>query len=231
VRFIAVAGSSPGVGKTTLCRSLARWLAEAGLRVDHFEEEHVLSHPRFARVAAEFTGTGVVDSASFVEATVGYLADAASAGVDVAITDAWVPWIPSLLAFGHTEQSIHAVLDDFTRKIDAVPTLAVYLDGDADTALRRAVAREEPGWLTWFGDKLARYGLVPADPTRTDLLDYLTKQRQTELRALERQPWHLVVVERAHERAPDAVLDIVLGAVTNFLGIATQPRGAATGPS
>ncbi len=113
----------------------------------------------------------MVDRASFVEATVNYLADAAAAGVGAAVTDALVPWIPSLLAFGHTEASIHAVLDDFACQIDAVPTLAVYLDGDVDAALRRAVEREGSGWLKWFGDKLARYDLVAAEPTRADLCD------------------------------------------------------------
>jgi hypothetical protein len=208
--FIPVAGSCPGVGKSTLCRSLVGWLTDAGLRVDHFEEENVLSHPRFAQVAAEFTGTGVVDSASFVDATVRYLADAAANGVDVVVTDALVPWVPSLLAFGHTEQGINAVLDGFAAQIVAYPTLAIYLDGDADTALDRAAAREGPGWMEWYGAKLARYGRVDAKPTRADLCDYLSHQRATELRVLRRQPWRLVVLERADELSPAAVLRTVL---------------------
>lgn len=72
MRFIAVAGSCPGIGKSTLCTALVCWLSDAGLRVDHFEEEHVLTRPQFAQVATEFTDTGVVGGASFVEATVCY---------------------------------------------------------------------------------------------------------------------------------------------------------------
>lgn len=222
MRFIAVAGSCPGIGKSTLCTSLANWLADAGLRVDHFEEEHVLSRPQFAKVAAEFTGTGVVDSGSFVDATVRYLADAAAAGVEVVVADALVPYVPSLLAFGHTEQSINTVLDDLAQRIVTIPTLAVYLDGDAAAALGRAVEREGPDWLDWFSAKLARYGRVRAEPGWADVCDYLSQQRATELRVLRRQPWGLVVVERADKAPPDVVFSTVRDAVAEFVGAPEQ---------
>jgi hypothetical protein len=222
VRFIAVAGSCPGIGKSTLCGAIVGWLAGVGLRVDHFEEEQVLSRPQFAQVAAEFTGTGVVESASFVDATVRYLADVAAAGTDVAVTDALVPWVPSLLAFGHSEQSVNRVLDEFAGRIASTPTVVVYLDGDADAALSRAVEREGPGWLDWFGAKLARYGRVTPDHTRADICDYLAQQRATELRVLKRQPWDLLIVENADELSPDAVLRTVRDRLAEFVAAAER---------
>ncbi|MEU3988041.1 hypothetical protein AB0F24_06560 [Streptomyces platensis] len=54
--LIAVVGNSPGVGKSTLCRSLADWLRSTGATVDHFEEADILPRPAFRAVAEEFTG-------------------------------------------------------------------------------------------------------------------------------------------------------------------------------
>jgi hypothetical protein len=39
--LVAVWGAAPGVGKSTLCAGLTGWLADAGLRVDHFAEEDI----------------------------------------------------------------------------------------------------------------------------------------------------------------------------------------------
>lgn len=122
---------------------------------------------------------------------------------------------PLLLAFGHTEQGINTVLDKLARQIVAIPTLAVYLDGDAATALGRAVEREGPDWLGWFGAKLAGYGKVPMEPEWAGLCAYLSHQRDTELRVLRRQPWDLLVVERADEVTPDAVFSSVRVTVEN----------------
>ncbi|MEW1655874.1 hypothetical protein [Streptomyces sp. NPDC093707] len=52
--LISVIGNSPGVGKSTLCRSLAAWLGESGATVEHFAEADILTHPAFRPVAEEF---------------------------------------------------------------------------------------------------------------------------------------------------------------------------------
>ena len=67
--LIAVWGVSPGVGKSTLCAGLSRWLTDAGLRVDHFREEEILTRPQFAAVAEAFKTTGTVGLRTLITAS------------------------------------------------------------------------------------------------------------------------------------------------------------------
>jgi len=138
MRLAAVVGAAPGIGKSRLCASLVDWLTDEGLAAGHFAEEHVLSRPAFAAVASEFTTTGRVSSTVLVDATVRYLADAAATGIAVVVMDSLIPFVPSLLAFGHLEHDIAAIVDDLATRIAAIPTVTVFLDGDASTALPRA---------------------------------------------------------------------------------------------
>lgn len=88
VHLIAVIGSSPGVGKSTVCRELCRLLGETGHQVDHFEEEHILQRPEFARVAADFYRTGFVAPEVFFADSVAYVKTLLDGLWDVAVTDA-----------------------------------------------------------------------------------------------------------------------------------------------
>ena len=54
-------GASPGIGKSTLCAGLSEWLSDAGLQVDHFQEEEILTRPQYADVASHFLATGEVE--------------------------------------------------------------------------------------------------------------------------------------------------------------------------
>jgi hypothetical protein len=214
VRIIAVCGSSPGVGKSLLGGTLADLLSAAGERVEHFAEEHVLSRPEFAEVATAFTETGIVAPGVLVDATVKYLTAAAAAGADTVILDALIPYVPSLLAFGFAESGINRIITGLASRISFWPVLAVFLDGDATVALHRAIAREDPGWLDWYGDKLCRYGLVEPAADVPALAAYLERERDVTLRVLRRQPWRLAVVERADAKSPMEVLGAVLSWTT-----------------
>jgi broad-specificity NMP kinase len=57
--LVTVWGASPGVGKSTLCAGLSQSLVEAGLAVDHFREEEILTRPQFAAVAEDYRATGL----------------------------------------------------------------------------------------------------------------------------------------------------------------------------
>jgi thymidylate kinase len=214
VRIIAICGSSPGVGKSTLCETLAAQLTAAGQQVDHFVEEHVLSRPEFTEVAVAFTQTGIVAPGVLVDATVKYLTAAEAAGVDTVIFDALIPYVPSLLAFGFAESGINRIVDGLASRISFWPVLAVFLDGDATVALQRAAAREDPGWLDWYGDKLARYGLVEPAADVPALAAYLERERDVTLRVLRRQPWEVGVVTQAEAKSPAHVLATVLSWTT-----------------
>src|SRR6266511_4286785 len=142
MRLIAVTGASPGIGKSALCTALTRWLAQAGLSVDQFEEDHVLSRPAFATVAVDFTVTGAVSPTVLIDATVRYLADAEAAGVEVVVMDSLVPYVPSLLAFGHSEQNIAEILDGLVGHDADLASLSDYLARERDTTLH--ILRRQP---------------------------------------------------------------------------------------
>ncbi|MFJ2173004.1 hypothetical protein ACIOHE_08870 [Streptomyces sp. NPDC087851] len=100
VHLISVIGSSPGVGKSTLCRAVAEWLADTGASVDHFEEADILTRSSFRPVAEEFAGGAAagVRPETLVESTRAYVAESVATGRNYLVTDALLPFIPSLVA-------------------------------------------------------------------------------------------------------------------------------------
>ena len=108
--LISVWGASPGIGKSTLCAGLSQWLAGAGLRVDHFREEEILTRPQFAAVAGHFQATGAVEPPALLTATTQFVDSVLARGDDVVVADALMPFVPSLLAMGHSDQAIHAFM-------------------------------------------------------------------------------------------------------------------------
>ncbi|MFI6692486.1 ATP-binding protein [Streptomyces sp. NPDC050433] len=194
--MIAVVGSSPGVGKSTLCRAIARRAAESGATVDHFEEADILSRPSFRPVAEEFAdGTGSVRPATLVESTRDYVARSRAAGVDVLVTDALLPFIPSLVAWGHDESVISTVLADLEEAVRPTRVTVVYLRDDPDTALRRAVEREGPDWEDWYVTKL---GDSPGTRSVKDLssaAEHLRREEELTVRLLAGTDWHVLSVD------------------------------------
>lgn len=189
--IVAVVGAAPGVGKSTLCAALAAELTGRGLRVDHFREEEILTRDEFAAVAAEFRSGGVVALPTFRAAVAAWVA---AADADVVVADALVPFVPSMLVWGYSEAEVAA----FHAELAGVLTPTVlYVDGDADTALARAEAREGPEWLPWFVGRLR-----VAD--RAAAVAWLRWQREVTLRAL---PWPVHVLPPGR---PDEVLRAAL---------------------
>ena len=204
-RLVAVAGSAPGIGKSTLCAALAGWLTGSGRRVDHFREEDMYNRPAFAPLVEEFTGTGVVRLSTLLVTTTEYVRTAAASGYDVVLTDSLIPFTHSVLAWGHDEQTVTDFLADLAARLAPFRPVLVYLDGDPGTALLRAAEREErdePGWLDWFVGKLTHYQVTPAVTDLGTAITYLRHERELTLRLLRAQSWQLIVIERADELAP-----------------------------
>jgi hypothetical protein len=199
-RLICVLGSAPGIGKSTLCQGLLA--SFDGQHVDHFAEEDILSASEFAEVASEFRSTGVVAMATFLAATKAYVARVER--FDVAIADSLLPYLPSLLAFGHTQEEIATFLRELAEVVRPVDPILVFLDGDPARALRRAVEREEPGWLEWFVGKLGRYDVTPRVHDEESAVAYLNAERAATLSLL--RDWRVLVVDRADEASPEDLL-------------------------
>lgn len=212
--LITVWGASPGVGKSTLCAGLSSWLAATGLRVDHFREEEILTRPQFAAVAEEFEATGTVAPGTLIAATAKFVDAVVSSGDDVVIADALMPFVPTLLAMGHSEETIDAFMTDLTAVLAPVRPAMVFLDGDAESALSRAAAREGEQWLDWYVGKLARYQVDPQVADVASAVNYLLRERAVTLDAVRRKDWKLIVVERADELPPDEVLRVAQRSLT-----------------
>lgn len=204
--LISVWGSAPGVGKSTLCAGLARWLSDAGKRVDHFEEAEILTRPQFAAVAREFAATGRVEPATLLAATARFVDAIDSRGDEVVVADALVPYVPTLLAMGHDDTAIGEFTVELARVLAPVRFVLVFVDGDAAAALSRATRREGPHWLDWYVAKLARYRVTPPVTDAASAVEYLGRERAVTLTAAARVGWQPVVVERADELSPREVL-------------------------
>jgi shikimate kinase len=109
--LITVWGASPGVGKSTLCAGLSRWLVDEGLRVDHFREEEILTRPQFAAVAEEFKATRAVVLGTLLETTAEFVDSVLATGGDVVIADARsaFTWRDGNLTLAKMTQAPHRV--------------------------------------------------------------------------------------------------------------------------
>jgi hypothetical protein len=194
--LIAVVGSSPGVGKSTLCGALARWITASGAVVDHFKEADILSRAAFGAVAKEFAGgAGRVRPQTLVGAIRSYVDQARADGVDVLVTDALIPFIPSLVAWGHDEISIAQVVQDLEEAVQPTRITVVFLRDNPEVALRRAVEREGPQWADWYVDKFRR---SPGTSSVSDLAsaaDHLRWESELTLRLLAVTRWNVVTVD------------------------------------
>ncbi|MBE1606536.1 hypothetical protein [Actinopolymorpha pittospori] len=193
--WIAVVGNSPGVGKSTLCVALASWLRDAGAVVDHFEEEHILTRAQFRDVAEEFAGDGVVHPRTLVAATRSYVEHARGSGVDVLVTDALIPFVPSLVAWGQDEPAIAEIIRDLERAVEPTRVTLVYLRDDPGVALQRAVDREGPAWAEWYVGKL---GAAPGTRSVVDLAsaaEHLRREADLTLRLLAASRWDVVIAD------------------------------------
>jgi thymidylate kinase len=187
--LITVWGASPGVGKSTLCTGLSQWLRDTGQRVDHFREEEILTRPQFAAVAEEFEATGTVALDTLIAATAEFVDTVVASGDDVVIADALMPFVPTLLAMGHGEEAIDAFMTDLTAVLALVQPVMVFLDGNSETALSRAAAREGEQWLDWYVAKLARYRVSPPVADVASAVHYLQRERALTLGVARRKDW------------------------------------------
>lgn len=199
--LIALDGVAPGVGKSTAATRLADELSARGLRVDHFREEEVLTRPACAVLADEFRSTGRVVPETMLEATRRYVASLDDA--DVAVVDALLPFIPSLMAWGHDAGAIDEFVGRLTGVLEGTRVLLVYLDGDPVEALRRAADREaDEGWLTWLAAQIER------EPEYEAMATYFDERRELTMRVLGKHGWDVTIVDAMK---PDKAIDELLG--------------------
>lgn len=209
VELFAVVGTSPGIGKSTLCAAVVREERGRGRSVDHFEEGDVLTRPAFRAVAEEFEGgERPVRPRTLVDGLAGYVHDVRAAGVDVVVADSLIPFIPSLVVWGHDEREITTIVADVAAVLATVDVRLVYLRGDPATALARAVKREGPDWACWY---VAKLGAWPGTRSVHDLAsaaDHLRRETDLTLRVLSTTGWPTLVLDVDGRSADDVRLHV-----------------------
>lgn len=219
--LLAAAGAAPGAGKSTLCAGVVDWLRERGLRVDHFREEEVLTRKAFAPLAHEFTTTGQVQLPTLLEATEAYLAGLKAKGIDVAVTDALVPFVPSLIGWGYSEAAMASFLQDLATRIAWAEPTVLYLDDDPALAVPRAIDREGPNWEDWLVTKLGSYPVEPRVRDRETACHYLRYEREVTLRLLAQLPWRVIMVAQTN---PPSVTEVQRLACDRLAELYTAPK-------
>ncbi|MFD5870515.1 hypothetical protein [Streptomyces sp. NPDC060322] len=203
--LISVIGNSPGVGKSTVCRAVAEWLTGTGASVDHFEEADILTRPAFRPVADEFAdGAGAVRPETLVACTRSYVAESLRAGHDHLVTDTLLPFIPSLVAWGHSEDAIAHVVEELARAVDPFQVTVVYVRDAPETALRRAIEREGDAWGDWYVRKLADSPGTRDVHDLASAADHLRRESDLTCRLLAQSPWRLLTVDVSTLSAPEA---------------------------
>lgn len=223
MHLISVIGSSPGVGKSTLCRAVAGWLTGTGVAVDHFEEADILTRSAFRAVAEEFAGGAAsVRPATLVECTRAYVAESLAAGKGYLVTDALLPFIPSLVAWGHDEKTLVHVMEELARAVEPAQVTVVYVHDDPERALRRAVEREGDAWEDWYVRKLAGSPGTRGVHDLASAAAHLRFEADLTCRLLARTPWHVLRLDAGALHAQDAY-DRTRRHLTDVLGSAGQP--------
>ncbi|MEW2398932.1 hypothetical protein [Streptomyces sp. NPDC046862] len=225
-QWIAVVGNSPGVGKSTLCRAVARWFTDGGATVDHFEEADVLTRPAFRAVADEFAGGhGSVRPRTLVDASRAYAEETRAAGVDVLVTDALIPFIPSLVAWGHDERAIAQVVAGLEAAVEPTRVTVVYLRDVPEKALGRAIEREGPQWAEWYVGKLGNSPGTRAVKDVASAADHHRAETELTLRLLATTRWNVLVADVAEQDAEETARQVI-GRLHDLLG---GGRGYASG--
>ncbi|MFF0624699.1 hypothetical protein [Streptomyces sp. CB02959] len=217
MHLISVIGSSPGVGKSTLCRAVALWLTSVGASVDHFEEADILTRSAFRPVAEEFAGgASAVQPAALVECTRAYIAESLAAGKDYLVTDALLPFIPSLVAWGHDEGTLVHVMEELARAVEPAQVTVVYVHDNPETALRRAVEREGDAWEDWYVRKLSGSPGTRAVHDLSSAAAHLRFEADLTCRLLAQTPWHVLSLDvgtlnaqEAHAQAQRHLMDVL----------------------
>jgi len=197
-KIVLVTGVASGVGKTALSRRVAALVEASGRTVELFDETDILERKEFSEVIASFRSTGVASIRQLLDASNRYVMTSVAGDVDVFVQDMLFPFLPSLLAWGHSDEEIISFFAALAECCEAVELLQVHVTGDAAESLQRAVGREGQGWLESLITKVATYADTIEDVDDVDsLILYLESAERRSQRLLASAPWPVVIVDGA----------------------------------
>ena len=199
-------GISPGIGKSTLGESLADSLQAEGIAVDLFPEEQLFTRADFTVVAEGFRTKAYPTPEEFLDAydktitscltnQTWLICDWNCAGMASDLT--WALADPARL---------EGLVRDVRRLAHGHPATVLFLDGDIETAIRRAARQRGPEWVARQVRIADDHGVDPG-PDIDRIVAYEQGCRplgDRDRRALAAGGWRVVSVDA--QRSPADVL-------------------------
>ena len=199
-------GISPGIGKSTLAEALAESLQAQDIAVDLFPEEQLFTRADWSVVADGFRSKAYPTPEQFLDAY------AETIGRCLA-NQAWLicDWNCAGMASDLTWALADPTrLDRLVRQVrllaDGCPATLLFLDGDIETAVRRAARQRGPEWVARQARIAAEHGVGPGgDIDRIVAYERACRPMgERDLQALGEGGWHVVAVDG--QRPPTDVL-------------------------
>jgi len=198
--LILVTGSVPGAGKSSLARELAAAFEADNRRVELFREEDIRRDAAFGQVMYEFDAVGEVQLATLLGAAADYLTSVRERGSDVVVLDALLPYLPSLLAWGYTDDDISNFFDRLAELFDGFAVLELHLVANPRVALARAAEREGGAWLNDHIAKVSRFTSMRGAPTLDDVVAFYRGAIARSGRLLARSRWPVAQIDATGSR-------------------------------
>jgi hypothetical protein len=163
--------------------------------VELFRELEIEDDPAFVDVIQEFRSTGEASRSTLLRATVAFLRQADRREAEVLVLDALFAFLPSLLAWGDTDEQIHDFFRRMAEVFSGFRVLEIHLCGDLRAALDRATSREGSDWLAAQVKKTAGFRGAPPISTPDEAIGYLEVLSARATSVLEKAPWTVAVVD------------------------------------
>lgn len=215
--MVMITGAVPGLGKSSLCRQLTESLGADGHVVDRFDEDDILTCAAFHEVVARFQAYGRVATNVLVRGAVDYLGEVSARHAEIVVQDMLFPYLPSLLAWGYSDDDIAAFLRDLASALSGADLLEVHLEGDVRQAIERASLREGEGWLEGLVAKVDCYADSGRVTDTASLAAYLDAAQARTRRLLTGAPWPVLTlpVSAGFEAVSQATLGWVREAISS----------------
>ncbi|MFC7472212.1 hypothetical protein ACFQVA_38990 [Actinomadura keratinilytica] len=155
-------------------------------------------------MAEEFAGeTAAVRPATLVACTRAYVAESLAAGKDHLVTDALLPFIPSLVAWGHDEASLVQVMEDLSHAVQQ-PRSRWCMSTMTPKRHCDVPSRGGDAWEDWYVRKLADSPGTRGVHDLSSAAAHLRFEGELTRRLLARTPWHVLNVNVGTLNAQEA---------------------------
>jgi hypothetical protein len=205
-RLILVYGPGCGLGKSTLSIRLFEQVRVQGFPARLVREEEVLRIPEFSEYVRQVENGNGDDSATLLDCCRAFVADLERRQPEISVLDSILPcwdWLFTAKCTYDVVESFSQNLSDLMRELEPI---LVYVEGDIQTALSRAIADRGETWALNLAK--ARTGKRQI----ADLMVYLTELRSAADAMVESWYYDTIrvnTIENSVEEAVNEALDTI----------------------